>query len=159
MSRLPGRSASVLKSRTLPKVSAPCTEQYPGHIITPVAWLYGISGFFVFLGGVAYVLLKFSGSIRNLVGLEKDRLDIKKARREDEQAGSLIQSATLDDVKEYDPKFKAIQRRKSPRENAVQSAWSPFRRDIHFGVHCCLRYPDPGFRLDRILKRLPPSRS
>ena len=73
-------------------------------------WLYGIGGFFLFLGSVAYVLLKFSGSIRNLVGLEKDRLDIKKARREDEKAGSLVQPATLGDVRKYDPKVRKIER-------------------------------------------------
>ena len=85
-------------------------EEYARCTMSYVLWLYGISGFFLFLGGIAYVLLKFSGSIRNLVGLQKDRLDIKKARREDEKAGSLIQEATLTDVSKYDPKVRRIER-------------------------------------------------
>lgn len=59
--------------------------------------------------------MPFTTWIRDLFGLRKDMLDAKKtkfeiAKLEDEESErrGLVQLATLDDIKEYDPKYRAI---------------------------------------------------
>lgn len=59
--------------------------------------------------------MPFTTWIRDLFGVRKDMLDAKKtkfeiAKLEDEETErrGLVQLATLDDIKEYDPKFRAI---------------------------------------------------
>jgi hypothetical protein len=56
------------------------------------------------------------GWIRDLFGIQKDMYDTKKTRLEiNELEGAerekLITPATLDDVRKYDPKYRAIKRR------------------------------------------------
>ncbi|HJQ31389.1 MAG TPA: hypothetical protein VJ866_04395 [Pyrinomonadaceae bacterium] len=54
--------------------------------------------------------------IRDLFGIQKDMYETKKTRLEiekieDEKREKLITPATLDDVKEYDPKYRKIRTR------------------------------------------------
>lgn len=66
-----------------------------------VDWVRGFLGF---------------GWIRDFLGIRKDLVDTKKSKLEvdkleDEKRGrDLITRATLEDVKKYDPKYKAIKR-------------------------------------------------
>lgn len=52
--------------------------------------------------------------LRNLVGVRKDLIDTKKSQlevqklKDEETARKFITPATLDDVKEYDPKYRKI---------------------------------------------------
>ena len=62
--------------------------------------------------------MPFTTWIRDLFGIRKDVIDTKKAKLEitklEDEEGErrgLIEIATLDDVKEYDPKYRAIQKR------------------------------------------------
>lgn len=58
------------------------------------------------------------GWIRNALGVRKDlidtkksKLEVKKLEHEERARHSLITPATFDDVKEFDPKYRAIKRR------------------------------------------------
>jgi hypothetical protein len=54
----------------------------------------------------------FISAIRDLLGIGKDRIETKKLLRELEElekSASLIQRASFEDVKKYDPKFKELE--------------------------------------------------
>jgi len=69
------------------------------------------------------------GWIRDALGIHKDNVEIDKAEREikkledEEVARHLITPATMENIREYDPKWDAIERHISEEKRVMQSRW------------------------------------
>jgi hypothetical protein len=77
-----------------------------------------------------------SGTAKDVTGIRKDLVETKLAQYKAEEYESLIQKATLDDVKKYDPKtqrlVQSVRKNEGPNLGAGPSAplWSSFRAGL-----------------------------
>jgi hypothetical protein len=62
----------------------------------------------VVIGLAGFALFKWSANIRNVLGIRKDLLDVKKAKRELDKDDARIRLATDEEIRSIDPKWRIL---------------------------------------------------